>query len=228
MTPTQSSLGGLSAITFTNLRDQVVKMLRESIILGQLEPGSPLGETRLAKTLNVSRGTVREAILELEKESLVETSSSGKHRVIELKAKTVADVFHVRGTLEGLAARTIQQSPDRAKKQELLRKMLDTFDQPSDNPIIELIDADLDFHRTLCEMSENKYLLDSWKAIEGPLRVAIVYAGNDLARTNMMRSEHQPFIDALDAGQKDPAGLVYQTLVTTAQGLIDSYNSSKD
>lgn len=225
MTASKDGLGGLSAINFTNLRDQVVQVLRENIILAQLEPGSVLGETRLAKTLNVSRGTVREAILELEKESLVDTDEAGRHYIINLTSKTVADVFQVRASLESLAASIIHQSAQRGEKQAVLRKLLDNFQQFDESALLEVMDYDLKFHRTLCQLSDNNYLVDSWRRIEGPLRVAIVYGGSKLARHNMTKKEHEPFVSALDADQRDPAGLVYNTLMDTARGLISSYEN---
>lgn len=225
MTDAPDTFGGLSAISFSNLKDQVVQLLREKIILGQLPPGSLLGETRLARTLNVSRGTVRESLLELEMENLIETDETGKHFVIQLNTKSVADVFQVRAALESLAAHLISQSPERQKKQSQMEAMLEKLRDAETLPTVELMEVDLEFHRTLLELSGNSTLLESWKRIEGPLRVAIVYAGKSLARNNMTAKEHEPFIRALDADQEEPERLVFNTLINTATGLIAAYES---
>ena len=55
----------MNGIQSTRLRDQIVDRLREEIVLGKFSEGEPLRETPLAKRFDVSRGPIRDAILQL-------------------------------------------------------------------------------------------------------------------------------------------------------------------
>ena len=53
------------------LSEQIRDMLRDRIIEGDLQPGEKLTETDLSRKLNVSRGPLREAIMQLTEEGLL-------------------------------------------------------------------------------------------------------------------------------------------------------------
>ncbi|WP_093248960.1 GntR family transcriptional regulator [Tessaracoccus oleiagri] len=224
----ETSPAPLQAIEFSNLRGQVLKVLRDSIITGAIPQGSALVETRLAGQLNVSRGTVREALLELQQQQLVEATSNGRLHVRALDAQKVYELFTVRAALEGLAARLIAEHPDRGSHQETLRQRLAVMSEQRDGPIVDLIDADLAFHRTLVELAGNAVLQSSWLALEGPLRMAIMHAGADRARANITVEKHRPFIDALDVGVKNPADVIYRSLTMTAETLVGPGATEED
>ena len=216
----------LPAIEFANLRVHVLRALREGIIVGRIPQGSVLVETRLANQLNVSRGTVREALLELQQEQLVEVAPSGRPQVRTLDSRMVREIFEVRGALEGLAADLIARSPDRTEKQARLREQLSVFDEHRDGSMLDLVDADLSFHRTLCELSGNEMLLGSWRSLEGPLRMAIMHAGTERARVNITAEKHEPFVAALDEGVDHPGEVVAAALMATVDTLTTDDESS--
>jgi len=217
----KSSGSPLQAIKFDKLRVQVLRALREGILVGDIPQGSLLVETRLAEQLSVSRGTVREALLELQQEHLVEHAPNGKMRVRTIDSRIVRDLFHVRAALEALAVTIVASSPDRSAKQERLRSCLSTFTPERGGSMLDLIDADLNFHRTLCELSENETLLSTWRSLTGPLRMAIMHAGAERALANISVEKHEPFVAALDEGVSDPGGMVYAALTETVETLTD-------
>ena len=55
-----------------NLTDQIADLLAEQIIFGELQGGERIQEVKIAKGMDVSRGTVREALLILERRHLIE------------------------------------------------------------------------------------------------------------------------------------------------------------
>ncbi len=87
------------------LRGAVVQRLREAIISGHLKPGDRLIEARLAKSLKISRPSLREAMRQIEAEGLIEiVPNTGpvvkKHRLDELR-----QIRDLRVPIEGLCAR---------------------------------------------------------------------------------------------------------------------------
>jgi GntR family transcriptional regulator, rspAB operon transcriptional repressor len=63
----------LNEIRPINLREQVVEQVKTAIIEGQLKPGDHMVEASLTKQLGVSRTPLREALILLEREGLVES-----------------------------------------------------------------------------------------------------------------------------------------------------------
>src|SRR6478609_5969335 len=95
------SLGGLAK---TSLRKQALDVLRNAVTSGEIAPGTHLVETELSAALSISRGTLREALRQLEQEGLIEPSERGRLPVRTVSAAEIADMFEVRSALEGLAA----------------------------------------------------------------------------------------------------------------------------
>jgi GntR family transcriptional regulator, trigonelline degradation regulator len=87
------------------LRRDVVDALRQAIIDGRLAPGSRLIERELIDMTGVSRTVIREALRQLESESIVETIPNKGPIVRQLTQAEAEDLYLIRSVLEGLAAR---------------------------------------------------------------------------------------------------------------------------
>lgn len=83
--------------------EAVYRELREAIIYGEYEPGTPLGEVELSERFQVSRTPVREALRRLVGEGLVSTRKRGL-AVNTFTPSDVREVYDLRALLEGHAA----------------------------------------------------------------------------------------------------------------------------
>lgn len=189
----------------TSLRQQAVDALRRAITSGQLAPRSPLVETELSEMLQISRGTLREAMRQLQQEGLITVGARGRLIVRHLDDKEIRDIFAVRAALESLAARELAQLPDRATAIATLRATLDAMARAGNENLEGRIEADLEFHRTLCRLTGNETLLHSWISLEGSIRMSIMFAGLGKAVGNMDVDRHNEIVDAIDTGDADQA-----------------------
>ena len=80
--------------------------LRELILSGELPPGSRVAELAIVERLGVSRTPIRAALLRLEQEGLIESLPGGGYAVRSFSEREIADAIELRGTVEGLVART--------------------------------------------------------------------------------------------------------------------------
>ncbi|WP_406663559.1 GntR family transcriptional regulator [Gallaecimonas sp. GXIMD1310] len=88
----------------------VLDSLRELILSGELKAGQPLPQNQLAERLNVSRIPVREALMQLEGEGLVDFVAHKGARVTPLSVEQAEELFDIRLQLEpDLLARSITQ-----------------------------------------------------------------------------------------------------------------------
>jgi DNA-binding GntR family transcriptional regulator len=195
-------LGGVLAKT--NLREQALHAMRNALTSGEIEPGTHLVETELSAALSISRGTLREALRQLQQEGLVEMSERGRLRVRTLSRVEIEDMFAVRSALEGLAAATLARLPERQAVTAALQAALDAL-AAATGSINEMVEIDLEFHRTLCRLTGNSALLHSWEGLAGSIRMSIMFAGADRAVSNMSVPRHQSLVDAIASGDPERA-----------------------
>ncbi len=86
------------------LRHQVENVLRQAIMSGRYPPGVRLVERELCETLGVSRTSVREALRRLEAERLVRIVPHKGPMVATISKAESAELYAIRGLLEGFAA----------------------------------------------------------------------------------------------------------------------------
>jgi len=93
----------------TSSIEDVLHHVREGMRQGRLVPGQRLAEPDLMQRLSVSRGTVREALVHLRAEGLVELERYRGARIRILSRRKVIELNQIRGVVEGLAARLVAE-----------------------------------------------------------------------------------------------------------------------
>src|SRR4051812_29804509 len=89
-----------------NLADAVTERLRDAILDGKFKPGKLLREEELDAMVDLSRGPVREALIRLEREGLVQVRRPRGDIVAQLSRTDVEEVYGLRLALERLAVQT--------------------------------------------------------------------------------------------------------------------------
>ena len=77
--------------------------IRDGILSGQLKPGEWLRQEALAKTLDVSQATIREALKRLVSEGLAVHVPHKGVKTITISSEDLRDIYDMRAVLEGLA-----------------------------------------------------------------------------------------------------------------------------
>jgi len=88
-----------------NLANEILARLRADIVSGAFKPGEALAEPVLGRRFGVSRGPVREAMIELERAGLVQFEPTGRTRVRTMEEKDIAEIIEARVALESMGAR---------------------------------------------------------------------------------------------------------------------------
>jgi len=212
----------LPVIDRSTLRERALQALRSAVTSGAYRPGDHLGEVELAERLGVSRGTVREALRHLQQEGLVRAGMRGMLRVNSLSTEEIQGLFRVRAALEGLAVTEIIGRPDREQAVAALRAAVETLAQAGDD-FATRVEADLGFHLRLCELSGNAMLVESWRHLEGRIRITIMNRGPEGAPAMMTPARHSPIIDAIESGDLDKAvEVVHEHMAAAADHFTDN------
>ena len=199
-----------------SLREQALAALRTAITSGELEPGRHLVETELSDMLQISRGTLREALRQLEQEGLVSAGPRGRLSVRHLDEKEIRDIYTVRAALESLAARTLCELPDRQHVITSLRSATDAMKAAEKESLQQRVESDLEFHRTLCRLTGNETLLHTWESLEGSIRMSIMFAGLEKGVKNMSVDRHHDIVAAIETGDASLARKTIREHMDTA------------
>lgn len=147
-----------NAVSREPIAAEVTGRLRRLILNNEIVPGTHLVESTLAESLGVSRGPVREALKNLDREGLIVISPHKGAVVAEWSLQDLLDAYDVRQLLELHAARlATERSPKSCS--DRLDAILREWDRAIQTGDLErCADLDFEFHRVIWRSSNNKAL----------------------------------------------------------------------
>jgi len=195
-----ASLGPLQTKT---LVDQVVDAIVEATARGEFLPGDRIVEAEVARSLNVSRIPVREALRLLESQSVVVSERYRGMRLMSVDIDGLEKILRVRLALEQLAgAEAIARLGAGAAQIDPLARILAQMHDAADaEDSFGVARLDTEFHRSLCQLSGNEALVRSWEPLSRQLTIIFGLA----TRRKTLKSivvEHDDVIDALREGDR--------------------------
>lgn len=141
------------------VRQRAVRELRDRILTGSLPAGSRLDLDAICDEFGISRTPVREALLELSFQGLVEIAPRSGVTVIGVTRTEVTDNFAVLAALSGKAAEWAAARIDEHTLEELSRAATSLENASTAGDAFSLVDANWRFHRTINEAAHSKALL---------------------------------------------------------------------
>lgn len=192
----------------TSLREQITEVLRGAVITGVMRPGELFSAPTLAEQFGVSATPVREAMLDLAKEGLIEAVRNKGFRVTEPSEAQLDDMTELRMLIEiptyARLARTYTHEWD-PRLAELRTIGEDIAEFAENRDLIAYIEADRRFHLGLLELAGNAELV----AVVGQLRArSRLYGLMPLAERGMLArsaAEHLELLDLIRAGDEQGA-----------------------
>jgi DNA-binding GntR family transcriptional regulator len=194
----------LHAIKNGSLSLQVYESLRSAIFAGRLRPGDPLREMHLARDLQVSQTTVREALVQLEQVGLVvRTPNIGTH-VTSLSPQELTERLELRMLLEEVAANQAALLMAEEHFAELGRRLDALGEAIARNAYFEEAQADLHFHRYIWERSGNRTLYRTLDQLAIPLFAFVsILRGASRQTLKDVVASHEGIVAALRGGDAE-------------------------
>lgn len=188
---------------YVSKSDLVAAALRELIMTGGLEPGTPLRQRQLAARFGVSATPVREALRRLESEGLI-INDVHRGSTVAQSAGDLHEKVKIRAALEGLAASTAAAKTtdgDLADLRECNDRLLAPGLAPGDVASINRA-----FHFRIYEMADSPLLLTLmrllWQSFPGGPQVR--RAPKD------SHAEHEELLQALERSDGEAASQITQ------------------
>jgi DNA-binding GntR family transcriptional regulator len=197
-----------SVLTANGLvKHNLAELLLAEIMNGSLQPGMRIVEGAWARKFGVAQGSIREAINILTQDGFVTKEPGRSARVIHLSKLDVAQLYELRGAIEGLAAKlaAVVQA-DLSPLQSAIQGMREAAHRK--NPE-DILNHDLQFHLELCRASANPYLVDHGRKILLPFfafaRMRIMASKQEASIWNKDLEAHQRIVDLLREGEGEVA-----------------------
>jgi DNA-binding GntR family transcriptional regulator len=209
-----------------SLADEVTASIREAILGGRLSPGERLREESLAKTLNVSRGPVRAAILQLQREGLVIVRRNFGTFVAHLSQNDLDEVYSLRLAIERLAVQLATRSAE-TERIAPIQAVVDRMMAQSSEEITERDAAELDlqFHESIYLATDHRRLIDVWSSLRPQIHILLLTRNvvNSDFREGLVKG-HQQILDAiLDHDEALSVGLIEAHLKASYERVSRSY-----
>jgi DNA-binding GntR family transcriptional regulator len=185
-------------------KEELVWVVRNAIVSGQLRPGQPLKEGDLALALGLSRTPVREALIVLEQTGLLTGNRVGRGWMVRVfTPEEVHEVLVTRAILEGAAAGLLIERLT-GPEIERLRGHLHEERAALDAGRYRQIKLDgWKFHTEIVEMAGNLTLMRCFNMLRDQIRFLIIQGPASLERMQASHREHWEILQAIE--RRDPA-----------------------
>ena len=199
-----------------SLADQIFEQLEKDILTGKIERGSIVTETELANMLGVSRTPVREAIVRLAQENMIEETSKGI-LIMGITEKDADCIYEIREKLETMIVR---EAATEATEEEL-KEMKDIIDYHefcvSKGDVEKIHECDDHFHEVLYRSSGNSILYNTCIPLHRKIKRYRRLTVTDPERAKQSVKEHVEIYNALVARDPDRAEKAILTHIENAK-----------
>jgi DNA-binding GntR family transcriptional regulator len=204
-----------------NASSAATELIRQAIIDGRLPPGRRLKEEELARELGISRTPVREALLMLHAEGLVDNAPNRGAAVRSHSVEDLDDLYQLRALLEGYSTRRAASRLTDDQIREL-RESCERFNDllEIDADMSDLVHENLHFHQLILESAGSPRLIALVRqVIELPL-VYRSYVWYSPEQQRISGHYHLQITRALEARDAERAELVMKEHVFEARDLL--------
>jgi DNA-binding GntR family transcriptional regulator len=190
----------------------IATRLRSAILNGYFDPGERLPEESLARTMGVSRGPIREALVQLEREGIIVIRRNRGAFVAQLSLEDLEEVYTLRVAIERLAVQRAVRYATDAQIDEM-QSVVDEISARMARGITEQEAAELDlhFHDLIYRSGNHRRLYETWTTLRPQIHILLLnrnVAHEDFRE--MVVPSHQVIVDSLRT--RDEAAAVDLTM----------------
>lgn len=202
-----------------SLREQVAQALRDALVAAEMRPGVVYSAPVLAAQFGVSATPVREAMLDLAKEGLVEAVRNKGFRVTELSERDLDELTEIRKLLEvPTVARLADAS--RAEEFERLRPVAEEIVTAAEcGDLLAYVNADLRFHVELLALAGNAHLVEVARDLRYRARLYGLKTMSERGTLAHSAREHLDILDALVRGDATAARTIMDHHIQHVRGI---------
>ncbi|MHC5905841.1 GntR family transcriptional regulator [Streptomyces sp. S6] len=203
----------------SSYREKVVSALRAAVIAGELRPGEVYSTPGVAARFGVSVTPVREAMLVLAKEGLVDAVPNKGFRVTEVSDEQLDEYTQIRALIEIPTVVGLVRTADTTSLEALRPAAREIITASVAGDLIAHVEADTRFHLGLLALAGNAHLVEVVRDLRGRSRLyglnALAASGGILASA----AEHLDLLDALLARDEESVHTIMTRHLSHVRGI---------
>ena len=192
---------------FKSLQETAYNYIRNKVLTGQLQPGVLYSETKAAAEINISRTPMKDALVRLSQDQLIDIIPSKGFRLHSMTPEDIWATYQARTAVEGFCALTLAQERNTARGKAALRRMKQSMEAMAEvgsccDGCSEFLACDMEFHRVLAEFPRNEELSSLFESLHH--RVSLIAQGSlsQPGRLQEALREHWDIYNAIvDSGE---------------------------
>ena len=194
---------GAVRLRHTSLRDQVLEVVRQAMVSGEIRPGDIYSAAALATRLGVSSSPVREALLTLVNQGLMEPVRNRGYRVVAMEEQDLDEIYEMRQLLEVPGTLSAAEKAGPADL-ERLGDLAGEIERAADaGDVVGFLEADRRFHLALLSLAGNRRLLESIANLRDQTRLYGLEKLAESGRLTGAAGEHREILAAIAARDWD-------------------------
>ncbi|WP_155816540.1 GntR family transcriptional regulator [Spirochaeta thermophila] len=206
------------------LSDRIYDLITERIIEGSIRYGDSLNIKQIAEELQVSPMPVRDAIKRLESEGLVVVRPQSKCYVRIPTQESMLNAFELRSILEIASLDKIYRTV-RPKDLENMKEYLERMEQCvpgwyDSDQMREYVKYDQLFHREICVLTGNEYVVNSHRYALLHLNIALTFAAGVTPDLEQVHNDHRSLFQYLSENSEQCIEVLRRHLITCKQNMI--------
>jgi DNA-binding GntR family transcriptional regulator len=200
-----------------SLCEDVVDRLRAAIVRGRFAPGQRLSEAALAELFGVSRGPIREAFTQLEREGLLTLERHRGARVSSLSLTDINEIYELRVALERLAigrACRYATGADFAAMSAVVDLLRDAVERAD---VIAVVEADVRFHDCIYLAARHERLYSAWSVLRPQIETFLFSRSLDQRNyLDLAVPEHTALLESIRSKRRAASVTLIQEHIHTA------------
>lgn len=199
--------------SMVRLADLVYDQIFDAIVQGNLLPGERLVQEMLGEQMQVSRTPVRDALVRLESEGILEASDRGGFLVKSLDRDEVTDLYHVRAAIEGYSAGVAAASGTPEKVDAIEQAIANS--RVGSPTLEEGFELNRRVHRSIVAAADNAMLLDTFDSVWGRSQAFRMFARLHAAELSFLHAQpsHDDVLALIRSGDAQRAKAAMETHV---------------
>lgn len=213
-----------SILQRVTLKEQVYTYLKQAIMNGELKSGEVYSEQMFATNLNISRTPVREAILQLQQEGLLDIYPSRGIMIKPMSLEELKKIFQVRIAIEGYSAMYLARNIQQKEAQTVLAKLeeclhLESTSNTRENSY-EFMKADVEFHFGLINYTNNEHFVRIIENLRSRIeRIIFKSLQKDFRMADALQ-EHEELLQFIKQGDEMGAFTSFQKHMQNTEELL--------
>ena len=192
--------------------EQAYRIIRQRILDNVYPAGYRALEREFAEELSLSRTPVREALLRLQSEGLIELIPRHGARVLPVSAGDMREIYDVLTALESMAAEIVtRRRPSAAELRPLSSASREMVEALRNGDLDAWARADEHFHRQLLELAGNSVLIQTVQLLWDRAHRARMVTLRLRPRPVHSTKEHNAIVEAIRAGDPEATVRLYRS-----------------